>query len=382
MSTLSQFTGGSDRNRLKLLNGSYLDDILGYANANIRDFTAQNDHLMISTTDGRVYIGKRFDQLLQCQANDSSILHTPSYDHHIGGDPFPSNLSRYATGVATYTGATTDRARVSHTTTPHKSLYLPLTGNFTVSGSSNTATSNRNSHIKRFIYSGDDLFYISWNSATDQLYIYDFTTGAPVAATYTYSGSQNLTGTSFAPRTSVSACSYPELDPATGDIVMFMRISSQGYKLTYDHSANTWEFFDTTYDFAAATASEPMHLAMSGSNMLLASELARSSYFYSTDGGNNWTVNNVQVSDNWYFKGAGVANGSFYVINCEGANGSTFDGGLMRSVNLTTWVWVDHEEVPTVNMIRNNGQGTACYISTGYPSSGIVRSSHLMAKIT
>lgn len=386
MSTLSQFISGSDVNRLRLKNGSTLDEIHGYAlTSGIRDFTAQNDHLMISMSDSSVYIGKKFNELLQCVSNISSfIVNVSSFDHSIGGDPFPTQLNRYSTGIGSYLGNREDGASLSTTGSPLKTVHLSVTSNMIVATSSfqNINTNTRQNAIKRFIYSGDDLFYISWLPSIDQLYIYNLSTGAPVVATYTYSGSRGLTGSSFSPVFDVTRCTYPEIDPATGDIVMYMCISNLGYRLTYDHSANTWEFFDITSNLNTLDASEPYHLSISGSNIFMASERSRSTYFYSTDGGDNWNGNNVQASNNWYFKGSGVANGSFYTINCEGANGSQYDGHLMRSTNLTTWTYVDQTEVPTVNMIRNNGLGTACYISNGSPNNGRIYNSSLMAKIT
>lgn len=382
MSTLSQFIGGSDANTLKLKNGSTLDEIHGYTNVNIRDFTAQNDHLMISMTDRTVYIGKRFNELLQCVPNDSNQLFTTSNDLHIGGDPFPTQLNRFTTGIATYQNPQDDAARVSNSTTPHKSVYFPQSANFATTSSNNIANNARNQHVKRFIYSGDDLFYISWNHTSNELRIYDFSTGAPVAATYTYSGSQGLSGSQFSVISDVNRCTYPEIDPATGDIVMYMRIGNAGYRLTYDHSANTWQFSDTTFGFSGMSSQNPYHISINGSNIFMAAEVARATYFYSTDGGDNWTSNNVQTSDNWYFKGSGFANGAFYTINCEGASGSEFHGNLMRSTDLINWTFVDHSGASGVNMIRNNGLGTACYISNGHSDNDTGINSNLMAKIT
>lgn len=382
MSTLSQFIGGSDANTLKLKNGSSLFEI-HTTTAAIRDFTAQNDHLMISMTSGTVYIGKRVNELLQCVPNDGNSLFSGGRDFIIGGDPFPTELNRFTTGIAAYVDNTRDRARLPYSAPPHKSIYRVESSNFTVTNTSNPLTSIRNRHVKRFIYSGDDLFYVIWNSVGSRLTIYDFSTGSPVAATYTYSGSQGLTGTTF-PVDDVTRCTYPEIDPATGDIVMYMCIDGAGYRLTYDHSANTWQFSDTTFTFTTLTDDQPYHLSISGSNILMAGEKSATTYFYSTDGGDNWTANDVQASNNWHVKGSGVANGSFYIINCAEASGSQYDGHLMRSTDLINWTYIDHSEVPSVNMIRNNGQGTACYIANGGVTNAANSSNaaKLIAKIT
>ena len=164
---------------------------------------------------------------------------------------------------------------------------------------------------------------------------------------------------------------------------MYMCIDNAGYRLTYDHSANTWQFSDTTFTFATLT-DQPYHLSISGSNILMAGEKSATTYFYSTDGGDNWTANNVQASNNWRVKGSGVANGSFYMINCAEAAGTQYDGHLMRSTDLINWTYIDHSEVPSVNMIRNNGQGTACYIANGGFSNSSTSSNaaQLLAKIT
>ena len=381
MSTLSQFISGSG-NTLKLKNGSSLFEVHTTVAA-IRDFTAQNDHLMIGMTNNTIYIGKRVNELLQCVPNDSNTFFTQSRDHIIGGDPFPTQLNRFTTGIAAYASATSDQVRLSYAASPHKSIYKQATSAFAVTSSSNPINNVRSEHIKRFIYSGDDLFYVVWNSATNRLSIYDFSTGSPVLPSYTYSGSQGLTGTTF-PVSNVTRCTYPEIDPATGDIVMYMCISGAGYRLTYDHSANTWQFSDTTFTFTSLSQTQPYHLSISGSNILMASEKSTTTYFYSTDGGDNWTANDVQASNNWRVKGSGVANGSFYMINCADFAGSQYDGHLMRSTDLINWTFIDHSEVPSVNMIRNNGQGTACYIANGGPSNSLNSSNaaKLMAKIT
>jgi len=381
MSTLSQFIGGSDGNTLKLKNGSSLFEV-HTTSAGIKDFTAQNDHLMICMTDNTVYIGRRVNQLLQCVPNNGTALFTASRDHIIGGDPFPTELNRFTTGIACYTSATSDQVRLPYSAPPHKSVYRAASSALAVTNTANPVSGVRSGHVKRFMYSGDDLFYVIWNSTGDRLTIYDFSTGSAVLPSYTYSGSQGLSGTTF-PVTNVTRCTNPEIDPATGDIVMYMTINNAGYRLTYDHSANTWQFSDTTFTFTALSQNIPYHISISGSNILMASERSETTYFYSTDGGDNWTANDVQASNNWHVKGSGVANGSFYIINCAELANSQYDGHLMRSTDLINWTYIDHSEVPSVNMIRNNGQGTACYISNGGLTNGTTSSdSKLIAKIT
>jgi len=389
MAFLSQYSGSSDVGRLKLKAGPYLEDV---ANPNsgehIRDFTAQNDHLMISTHGGSVFVGKRINELLQCNPVDNTTFTAASYQLVIGGDPFPTQLNRYTTAIGYYANTTTDRARLGIYGSESKTLYLPQGATFTVSTTGNS-TSVANSFVKRFVYSGDDLFYIGWSAPSDRLYIYavNNTTGAWEAASYTYAGSQSLaaTGSLAGNPTGVNACTYPELDPVTGDIVMFMNIGTEGYKLVYDHSANSWQFFDVVTDLEDMNTSYPSTLSMDGNSMIITTSYASTgTYLYSTDGGDNWTTNNVGTSDNYYFKESGVANGTFYTVNCVGSNNQTYPGVLMSSTNLINWSFVDTPEVPDVQFIRNNGSATACYISTGHfaANSNSVYLRHGMKRLT
>ena len=376
MSFASQFGGGSDINRLKLKAGPYLDEVAPpLSNHHIRDFTAQNDHLMISTTNGRVFIGKRFNELLECRPHDSSQLFAPSYDFNIGGDPFPTALNRYTTAISGYSGANTDQIRTGSYGIEEKTIYLNLSSNVSVNGNNNNpASGGYGACIKRFMYSGDDLFYINWHQSPDILYIYqvDNSNGAWSLASWTYSGAQTLNASGNFNFGGCTGCTWPELDPATGDIIMFMQISSNSYKLTYDHSANSWTFTDSS-GLNAMPTNRPNNLSINGTTMMIAaSSSSNGTYLVSTNSGANWTSVDAQTFGNYYFKECGVANGRFYTINTMGANNSTYAGMLMSTTTpqtVSSWQFESVSEVPSPQYLRNNGLGTACYVSTGYPNA-------------
>ena len=377
MSFASQFGGGSDINRLKLKAGPYLDEIVPpTSNHHIRDFTAQNDHLMITTTNGRVFVGKRLNELLECRPHDSSQLFPPSYDHNIGGDPFPSApYNRYTTAISAYSGANVDQIRNGSYGIEEKTVYLNLSANVSVNGSSNNpSSSGYGACIKRFMYSGDDLFYITWHQSADRLYIYqiDNSNGNWNLASWTYSGAQGLGASGSFNLTGVTGCTWPELDPATGDIIMFMQISGNSYKLTYDHSANSWTFTDSA-GLNAMPANRPNNLSINGTTMMIAaSGTSNGTYIVSTDSGANWTSVDAATYGNYYFRECGVANGRFYTVNTMGSNNSTYSGMLMSTTTpqtVSSWQFESVSEVPAVQYIRNNGLGTACYVSTGYSAA-------------
>ena len=377
MSTLSQFSGGSDRNRLKLKGGLPLDILCPpQDNIHIRDFSVQNDHFMISMTNGRVFVAKRLDELLECRSVDGGQLFTPSYDHMIGGDPFPTNLNRITTAISAYNGANVDRIRRGAYGISEKTLYLSPSGNLNVTNSSNSASSSMTNSVKRFVYSGDDLMYISWNGSTDTLRIYQVnnSTGNWDASVHAYSGT-NLpfsSQTTFNALNGISGASTPEIDPATGDIVMFVTTTSNtDFKITYDHSANTWNVADISglnNSFIDALA-RPGTLSINGSTMLMTEQsYSNGSYLVSTDSGSNWTQIDTAAYGGYYFKQSGYSNGKFYTINTLGSTTSPYPGILMSTATpqtVSSWQFESVSEVPAPSYIRNNGTGR-CYLSTGY----------------
>ena len=193
MSTLSEFTGGNDRFRLKIKNGPYVfDNIATNNDVHIRDFTAQNDSLMISLTRGDVYIGKRVDQLYPAviYSQPSSSLNR---DNHIGGDPYADVTSINRAGIGKFS------------TTNQIALYRAPNGRIpqvTFDGGPSTAyivgvdgalsSGLTDAGFAKFIYtSNDELFFIHWKINTQDLDIFrwDNATLSFVNATWTYGGS-------------------------------------------------------------------------------------------------------------------------------------------------------------------------------------------------
>lgn len=393
MGFLSQYSGSSDVNRLKLKGGPYLDEVCPPTSSHhIRDFTAQNDHLMISMTDGRVFVAQRLNELLECRSVNTNILFNTSYDHIIGGDPFPTNLNRVTTAIAAYNNGSTDQIRRGMYGLPEKTLYFPADATLTVTQTSNSTLASLTNSVKRFVYSGDDLMYISWNGTDDSLRIYQYnnTTGVWDNATHAYSGSSApFAGTTTFNLNGIGGSSTPEIDPATGDIVMFVTTNNNtDFKITYDHSTNTWNIVDINgLDSSFMDASvRPATLSISGTTMLMTAQLSSNgNYLVSTDSGLNWTQYDAATFGLYYFKESGCTNGKFYTINTLGSSTSTYPGVLMSTTTpqtLSSWQYESVSEVPSPMYLRNTGLGE-CYVSTGYQStSNNNHSLHGIKKLT
>jgi hypothetical protein len=388
MAFFSQYAGGTDTYRLKLKNGPYLDEVVPpTSNHHIRDFTAQNDHLMISMTNGKVYVAERLNELLECRALDAGALFNASYDHAIGGDPFSTDANRITSAISAYNANGTDVIRNASYGQFHRTSYFPTSPAVTV-GTSNPSSSGMSSTIRRFMYSGDDLMYINWNTSVDTLYIYgvDNANGTWGLQTWTYAGSQGLGASGNFNFSGVSACTYPEIIPATGDIMMFMVINSQSYKLIYDQSANSWVFEDAI-GLTNMNTTRPNALSYGGSIMMIATAYSsNATYFVSTDTGANWSEIDAQAFGNYYFKECGVVNGKFYTISTTGAVNSNYPGMLMSTTSpqtVSSWAWENIPEVPVATYLRNNAQGNACYVSTGYyNATNLNHSLHSIKKLT
>lgn len=393
MSTLSQFTGGGDIYRLKIKNGPYLDEVLpvnsGY---HIRDFTAQNDNLMISMTRGDVYIGQRVNELLPCYTLGVNQITADNYDVHIGGDPYGTPLNRIRAGMARYgSNNLVQPMRGSYGQQPVVAFF-DADPNITNTGNSTNSTSNNMVNcVNRFMYSGDDIFFINWSRSSDRLYINEWnevgSSWTNPNWTYTGTSQSNLTsnsGSTFnggAGMNQWGTMTWPELDPATGDIVMFGRHDngSTYHKIVYDHSANQWNISDCVTGPTAMVSGEPSCLSIDGNNMMITTSITTATtYCWSSDGGANWSTVDVGAFGNWHFKQCGVANGRFYSINITDQNGSAQSGMLMSSTNpgsASSWDYVDTPMVQHF-YLRNNGNGTACYASTGNTNSATRRNWH------
>jgi hypothetical protein len=389
MAFLSQYAGATDIYRLKLKNGPYLDEVVpSSSNHHIRDFTAQNDHLMISMTNGKVYVAERNNELLECLPNNADLFNTSSYDLLIGGDPFVSDTNKLTSAIAYYQNATTDSIRNSSYGPTHRTIYYAPIGASVTSGS-NSATTTLTNSIRRFMYVGGNLFYFIWNASSDTLRVLevDHTTGAwtnvDITASSTSAPVNTATEINF---TGITSCTYPEIVPASGNILMFFTTATNQFKLEYDLSSGQWDCVDVAG--LNMSTSEPSSLAIGTDRMMIANSVTSSStYLTSNISGSVWST--ITVSNEWNVKQCGFANNRFYTITNEGSGsiGTPYSGVLMSAqfpANNTTWVYESTPEVPAVKYIRNNGLGTACYISTGYHLGGVNnnQSFHAIKKIT
>lgn len=408
MSTLSQFAGGTDRFRLKVKNGLYLDEYIPTSsNIHIRDFTAQNDSLMISMTRGDVFIGKRVDQLYPAFLNNSSNP-TLNLDYHIGGDPYADVTS-------------TNRAGIGIRSTTSNSLYslfvarngrIPqvtfdggaATG-YVVSVQTAITNNLHNSGFARFVYtSNNQLFYIIWNSGDDNLYVYRWDNGTLqfVTEPYTYGGTKtalfnsagNLDGISNGPGT-IESCTAPEIDPSTGNIFMLVKKTDNNdwFRIQYNVASGTWTVLDVTTipaGFGNSASASCLAIDNTGTNMLLtygfgiAVNESGLSYWNSADGGDTWTRRDLTGNIS-AMRQAGYANGKFYSISTSSVNNWYGDLVSVDTANLATPGSWDLEETCDISQcvfLRNNGLGTACYVSTGgnfnqqrnfQPQHGILR---------
>ena len=394
MAFFSQYAGGTDTYRLKLKNGPYLDEVVpSSSNHHIRDFTAQNDHLMISMTNGKVYVAERNNELLECLPNNADLFSNPSnYDLLIGGDPFVSDVMKLTSAIAYFNNTTTDAIRNSSYGPTHRTIYYTPSSPITVSSSNNSSTSTLTNSIRRFMYAGGELFYFYWSASTGELKVFEVnhvtglwsivdldsvtTTFAPVAGATTidFSG--------------IVGCTYPEIDHRSGNIIMFFAATVEGFKLEYNINSGLWSCGGVNGLEGGEMSTGPSSLAIGTNEMMITSTVSSATKYLSgnTDGLAWLSITN---SNEWNFKECGFANGKFYSIVNEGSGsvGSSYSGVLMSlnsdPSNSAFWQYENTPEVPAVKYIRNNGLGTACYISTGYHSSTNTNQSfHAIKRIT
>lgn len=410
MSNLSQFSVGNDRFRLKVKNGPYVfDNIVSNNDVHIRDFTAQNDSLMISLTRGDVYIGKRVDQLYPAVLY-ATVSGSLNRDTHIGGDPYADVTSINRAGIAKYvTTNTVDLYRAPSGRMPQVTFDGGPNIGYPTTITTALASNTLDDGFGRFIYtSNDELFFIHWRSATEDLDIFRWDTAASTFqnATWTYGGStefsssgtfQGITNSASNLTGVIDRCSQPEIDPSTGNIFMLLERGGSWFRVQYSVSSGNWTILDVTTgpsNFPAGpTGKIPFCIAIdnTGNNMLLTTGSSQTSvpasakYWNSTDGGNTWTERSL-VGTNLVMRQAGYANGKFYSINTSSESATAQHGDLISvdTADLGTpssWVF-EQTDISRCVFLRNNGLGTACYVSTGgrvnqsirfQPQHGILR---------
>lgn len=409
MSTLSQFTNASDRFRLKVKNGPYVFDNINVVennNVHIRDFTAQNDSLMISLTRGDVYIGKRVDQLYPVVLYNV-LSGTSNRDYHIGGDPYADVTSINRAGIARYqTTNTVQLYRAPSGRIPQVTFDGGPSTGYSTTIRDALASATTDDGFGRFMYTtNDELFFIHWRGASEDLDIlrWDTTTSSFVNASWTYGGSvagfsssgtfTGTTSSSSAQTGNIDRCSQPEIDPSTGNIFMLLQRSNNWFRVQYNVSPGNegWTILDvTTGPNNFPTTNIPCCIAIdnTGNNMLLTTGSSMSSipssarYWNSTDGGDTWTENSL-AGTNLVMRQAGYANGKFYSINTSSDLASWGDLISVDTADLGTpssWVF-EQIDISRCVFLRNNGLGTACYVSTGgraqsirfQPQHGILR---------
>lgn len=409
MSTLSQFAGGNDRFRLKIKNGPYLDEYIpASSNIHIRDFTAQNDSLMISMTQGDVLIGKRVDQLYPAVLYNL-ITQTNNRDYFIGGDPYADVTSINRAGIGVYASAS---QYFLYRAPSGRIPQVTFDGGPSTGYSATVANADpQNLHdvgFARFMYtSNNQLFYIHWLSSNDNLHVFGWNTATLQFETqpYTYGGAKtsifsasgSLNGTDNGPN-NIQVCTAPEIDPSTGNIFMLARRgSTDWFRIQYSVSTGNWTVLDVTTipaNFANTAAASCLAIDNTGSNMLLTvgfgitrtpgtADPSAISYWNSADGGNTWTQRDL-AGTNIVMRQAGYANGKFYSINTSSTNSSFGDLVSVDTADLGTpssWVF-EQTDISQCVFLRNNGLGTACYVSTGglinqarrfQPQHGILR---------
>lgn len=405
MSTLSQFAGGTDRFRLKVKNGPYVDEYLSTSSNNhIRDFTAQNDSLMISMTNGDVLIGKRVDQLYPAVLYNG-LSPTASRDYYVGGDPYADVTSINRAGLGLYGSTSTHNLfRAPNGRIPQVTFDGGPTNAYTVSIQNSVTSGFHNLGFGRFVYtSNNQLFYINWTGGTDNLYVYRWDTGTLgfVLEPYTYGGTKtsvfnatgNLDGVTNGPG-NLQVCTAPEIDPSNGNIFMVARRNNTDwFRIQYSVASGNWTVLDVTTipaNYANTASAGCLAIDNTGTNMLLTYGFSTGqnpsaiSYWNSADGGNTWTQRDL-TGTNIVMRQAGYANGKFYSINTSSTNASFGDLVSVDAANLATpgsWVWEENCDISQCTFLRNNGLGTACYVSTGgtlnqvrnfQPQHGILR---------
>lgn len=405
MSTLSQFAGGTDRFRLKVKNGPYLDEYIPTSsNIHIRDFTAQNDSLMISMTRGDVLIGKRVDQLYPAVFYNGTSP-TANRDYHIGGDPYADVTSINRSGIGVYANSSSyDLYRAPNGRIPQVTFDGGPTSGYNVSIPNSVVSNLNDVGFGRFVYtSNNQLFYIHWLASNDNLHVFRWDTGTLdfVLEPFTYGGTKttlfnptgNLDGVTLGPG-NIQTCTAPEIDPSTGNIFMLARRNSTNwFRIQYSVATGNWTVLDVTTipaNFGSTASANCLAIDNTGTNMLLTygfsinTNPSTISYWNSADGGNTWTQRDL-TGTNIVMRQAGYANGKFYSINTSSVSGSFGDLVSVDTADLATpgsWEWEENCDISQCTFLRNNGLGTACYVSTGgtlsqarnfQPQHGILR---------
>ena len=382
MPFLSEFSSdGGSPFRLKIKNGPYVDEYLSpSAGERIRDFTAQDDSLIVNMTAGDVYIGKRVNELIPIHIVGQQILSAAvNRDVHIGGNPYSTSTTRTRTAILRYSGTTSVAVFRGITGQTPVTTYLPGDGNLNVN--SVATTNNMIGQINRVVFIGDELFYIRWSATDDRLFIYqwDPTTSSWNPASFTYSGSNtNIPATGTFNGTTVgsnawSTMTWPEINNNNLWMVGFYTTGSTYHKIHYSSSTNAWVIEDITTGPTSMPTTQPSCLAIDGSNWIITySNSTNGIYSYSTDGGDTWQGADVGAFGSYFFKQCGSANGRFYTINTPGVS-TTLPGCLMSTTTpnvASSWVFED-SAVSLHHLLRNNGNGTACYASTGWTTGPI-----------
>ena len=256
-------------------------------------------------------------------------------------------------------------------------------------------TSNNQLFYIHWLSSNDNLHVFGWNTATLQFETQPYTYGG--AKTSIFSASGSLNGTDNGPN-NIQVCTAPEIDPSTGNIFMLARRgSTDWFRIQYSVSTGNWTVLDVTTipaNFANTAAASCLAIDNTGSNMLLTvgfgitrtpgtADPSAISYWNSADGGNTWTQRDL-AGTNIVMRQAGYANGKFYSINTSSTNSSFGDLVSVDTADLGTpssWVF-EQTDISQCVFLRNNGLGTACYVSTGglinqarrfQPQHGILR---------
>ena len=263
MPFLSEFNsgGGAPGYRLRLITGKFIDD--NPDPVAIRDFTVQNGNFMITTTDGKVYIGRSVNRLERVFAGTSNfgdflLEGQKNNDVSIGGDPYGT---QFTSAVGIGSGSTTSVSQF-----PYIREYVDNDNYYgqLVSLSMDSVPSANGLNvgaISKFIVSPDDrLFYLNvgpTTSTTRTIRIYEWDT-----TNYTF---QNLRFTNNSPF-NISLSGSQTANSGSTSNATLIRMNLDDFVTTIEQAGNSLVMYFTAQDNAASKTMYQLEISGPGNS--------------------------------------------------------------------------------------------------------------------
>lgn len=387
MSYLSQFAGGGN-------NPSALRDFYNHQYAfdstYIKDFTAQDDQLMISLNDsgatyygnGGPYVGENQSRMIKCTFNGRGDSANNSING-LGGRPFQYGKS----GITKYNNTNREWVYVNDSISNY--YYRVNNDNYYMNlAATNTNSDNPWQDWSRFIVHPTTNELWLFKKTNDRLYIRTVDVDGTKTLPTINVGSSGLTweNTTYGYFTQSLKISTPEINPTDDTIrVLMTNNSNTVYELVIGQSsADVNVLGGTGFNFTAMNNDSVRYkLAVVGTGAstkyAVCGEGQTNSGIMnvSIDGGDNWTTSNTANTPTgapYYFSSPCVLGDNIYALVTDRAyewSGSYPGGRLVLpsvgavSTTIVTPSWASNLPLTGGTYLRGNGQGTALYAAGG-----------------